>query len=458
MNWKTTAPPRRSAIVLVAGMIGVSLLFAACGGAETATPAPQEPPAAVPTQAPPAPGSTAVPFEAQPVVPAAVDGSPSAAANQNTWIYSGPGEGYVVYGALVGGQTAQVAGRSEDGAWWAISVPVAPQGVGWVDGAWVTVTDSEGVPTLPTPPIPPSTAMVPPGPTDPQVAALANTNVRSGPGETYPAYGVAQAGAVGRVLGTSEDAAWWAVRVDPSLVGAGYGWVAASAVQASNVEGVPTLASPPPPTISTPVTPPEGVASATAIDYVNLRSGPGSCFPVYAVAPPGASGEVTGVSEDGQWWQVKLPVEIASSGLGWVAAGYVTTANTDGVSVVPGEPCEDAGVPAPAEYECALTGQSPADYSVLASGSDFEMEWTVVNLGEGPWNKNVASFLQAGAAGTLHTGEDSFALEDDILPGESVTITTAAEAPDSPGTYGELWEINANGPVVCQFWMIVTVE
>jgi len=53
MNWKTTAHPRRSAIVLVAGMIGVSLLFAACGGAETATPAPQEPPAAVPTQAPP---------------------------------------------------------------------------------------------------------------------------------------------------------------------------------------------------------------------------------------------------------------------------------------------------------------------------------------------------------------------------------------------------------------------
>jgi uncharacterized protein YraI len=444
-------------------LIGLSLLLSACAGAATPTAAPTQPPAAVPTQAPPAapppaPGPTAMPLSAQPVVPPAVEGSPWVVANNNTWIYSGPGKEYVVYAALLGGQTAQVTGKSEDGLWWAISVPVAPGGNGWVEGAWVTAY-TESVPVLPTPPLPPSTALVPPAAGDPQATALVNTNVRSGPGETYPAYGVALAGATGRVLGKSEDGAWWAVRIDPALVGAGYGWVAGSTVEASNVEGVATIAAPlQPPVVTPPQAPPEGAPSATALDYVNLRTGPGSCNPAYAIAPPGATGEVIGVSEDGQWWQVKLPVEVAAVGYGWVSAAYVSTSNTASVPVVAGGACEDAGVPSPGAYECVLTGQSPLDYTVLDSGSAFEMQWTLVNTGADPWNKNVAHFVQAGQTGELHTGDDSFAVEDDITNGESVSVNVSAEAPDAAGTYGELWELNANGPVVCQFWMIINVK
>jgi uncharacterized protein YraI len=288
--------------------------------------------------------------------------------------------------------------------------------------------------------------------------ALVNTYVRSGPDETYPAYGVAPAGAVGRVIGKSETGGWWAVRIDPTLVGAGYGWVAESTVQATNTEKVAVIAAPPAPEVAEPIAPPEGAPTATAVDYVNVRSGPGSCYVPYVIAPPGASGEITGVTEDGAWWQLKLPTEVAGTGVGWVSADYVTTSNADGVPVVAGEPCENADVPPPEALECVLVEQSPLDYTVQESGADFDMEWTVVNTGTDSWIQSVADFVQAGQTGELHADEDSFAVDDDVQPGESVTVSAPAAAPDVAGTYGELWEINANGAVVCQFWMIINVQ
>ncbi len=76
-----------------------------------------------------------------------------------------------------------------------------PQWTGWVDGGWATVSNTHGVPVLPTPPVPATAALIPPGADEPQAAAIVNTYVRSGPATSYPAYGIAQAGASARVLG-----------------------------------------------------------------------------------------------------------------------------------------------------------------------------------------------------------------------------------------------------------------
>ncbi len=146
----------------------------------------------------------------------------------------------MVYAAFLGSETAKVVGKSEDGLWWAISVPVAPNGNGWVDGAWVTVSNADAVPVLPTPPVPASAALIPPAAEDPQLYAVVNTYVRSGPAASYPAYGIAQAGASARVLGKSEDGLWWVVRLDPAKIGDGHGWVEAQYTEEMNVEGVPS--------------------------------------------------------------------------------------------------------------------------------------------------------------------------------------------------------------------------
>ena len=90
-----------------------------------------------------------------------------------------------------------MVGKNAEATWWAVSVPAAPGGSGWVSADWVTAIGAESVPVLPTPPVPPTTEMVPPAPGDPMVVALVNTYIRTGPGQNYPAYGIAQAGSSG---------------------------------------------------------------------------------------------------------------------------------------------------------------------------------------------------------------------------------------------------------------------
>jgi uncharacterized protein YraI len=475
-----------SAVFLI-GLV-VSLALGAC--AAPSTPAPTQDPAAIqtqaaqtvvadltrnapaPTEAPPA---TAAPTEAVPpgptpdpripvaVVPTPAPGEPSAVANFNTTIYSGPGDNYVVYATLLGSNTARVIGQSEDGGWWVISVPVAPDGTGWVNASWVTVSGADGVPVIPTPPVPPTTAMVPPGPDDPQATALTNVNVRTGPSGLFPAYGIATTNTTGRVLGVSADKQWWVVRIDPSVVGAGYGWVKAEYTHAQNVADVPTIKTPPSPLVDLPPPPPPGVPSVTATDAVNIRSGPGTNYPVLVVAPAGASGEVAGVSADGQWWQVKISTQYALNGLGWVSASYTIARDTQGVPVVAGPPAPPVVGPTPPEIsgnQCTLVSQTPADGTAFTIGAPFDTTWVVTNTGDQKWDLNEYDAVFVGAADNvyLHTGPDRYDLTVTVDPGSSYNFTVPMLAPFGPGVFGEMWQIT-NGPdPVCQFYVYIEVQ
>ncbi len=338
-------------------------------------------PTSGPTQVP-APGPTA----SIPVVNVALltpaAGQPAAIANYNTYVFGGPGENYVVYTAFLGGQQAVVVGKNEDASWWAVSMPNAPTGSGWVSAGWVTVAGVENVPVLPTPPVPPTTELVPPGPGDPVAVVLYNSYIRTGPGVNYPAYGIAQPGATGRVIGKSLDGQWWAVRLDPEIVGNGMGWALGSTVEVTDAENVPAIEIPPASDVAPLPPPAAGVPQATAVDYVNVRSGPGEQYTVLAVAQPGATGEVAGVSEDQQWWQVKVPAQFSADGLGWVSAAYVTTANTTGVPVVAAPPAPVYPETPPTDNQCTLLAQDPVDNSEFTPDTPFNVTWTLKNTGE----------------------------------------------------------------------------
>ncbi len=111
--------------------------------------------------------------------------------------------------------------------------------------------------------------------------------------------------------------------------------------------------SAPPPSAPTvePVPPASGAPSATATTNVNVRSGPSTDFPVYGVAPTGASAPVTGISPDGGWYVVTIPTTYSPDGTGWVSATYVTLQGTTPVDLPVVQPPalpEDI-VPAPPE-------------------------------------------------------------------------------------------------------------
>jgi uncharacterized protein YraI len=456
----------------------IALVLTSCAPAATTvapTPVPPTPvpptavpPTAVPTEVPPTVAPTVAPdpmyYENEPtaVVPAGVPGGPMVEAAINTVIMGGPGTNYVVYGAFLGGSTAIATGVSADGQWYAISVPVAAGGIGWVSVLYVLATDTSGLPVLPTPPVPPTVELIPPEAGDPQAVALTQVYVRNGPGDTYPAYGIAQTGKIARVLGKSEDGAWLTVRLDPQVVGLGYGWVAIAYTQPSNIESVPVVAAPdqPPPVQTTP--PPAGAATATAVDYVNLRSGPGTNYLLLGTVAPGTTGEVTGKSSDGAWWQVKVPTSFYAPGLAWVAADWVYTANTDGVPVVeaPPPPPSDVSTTPPAANMCILVSQDPADYSTFPTSYGFQMTWVLQNTSGQPWNQDSTDLVYVGALNgqRLHQNYDLYDITETVEPGANYTVSGGLITPSNPGQYGEAWSLVSNGTTVCTFWVIVNAQ
>lgn len=84
-------------------------------------------------------------------------------------VRTGPSTAFPVIGVARLGDEGEIVGRSADGRWWAVSVPSAPNGVGWVSADFVAATNAENVPVLPAPPLPPTPTPrptpVPPPPT-----------------------------------------------------------------------------------------------------------------------------------------------------------------------------------------------------------------------------------------------------------------------------------------------------
>ncbi|MFN2199590.1 MAG: SH3 domain-containing protein [Caldilineaceae bacterium] len=70
-----------------------------------------------------------------------------------------------------------------------------------------------------------------------------------------------------------------------------------------------------------------------ADEGVNVRTGPGTDYPIIGIAPPGTVGEIVGISADGQWWVAA--VAAGPEGHGWVSTAYVEAANADDVPVIP---------------------------------------------------------------------------------------------------------------------------
>jgi hypothetical protein len=132
------------------------------------TPVPMDTSTAAPLPAEtetPAPEGTAAATSAAPA------GDSMLTADVAANVRSGPGPTYPVIAGLFAGQTAQVLGRDSSGTWYAIAVPGARDGRGWIAGLVSTYNgDVSSLQVLTAPPPPPA-ATVAAGSTAPPPAA-----------------------------------------------------------------------------------------------------------------------------------------------------------------------------------------------------------------------------------------------------------------------------------------------
>lgn len=110
-----------------------------------------------------------------------------------------------------------------------------------------------------------------------------------------------------------------------------------------------------------PPQPGQGAATVKTTEPINVRRGPGAQYSTYGTAPKGTVFEVIGVSPDGEWWVVKLPIEISESGDGWIAVRYAESSGEINVPVVDPPPVEETDPPEPAPSPFMVTVLEPTN-------------------------------------------------------------------------------------------------
>lgn len=152
----------------------------------------------------------------------------------------------------------------------------------------------------------------------------------------------------------------------------GQGAVASAALLAPTFTPLPPTATPTPlPPTATPTPTPEPTITPTATPLpvprvvanaqgLNVRSGPGTAYPVIDEMRQDATADIVGRSADGSWWQVVL----ASGTQGWVKASLVSASGPlDGVEIAqaPAPPATSTPRPAPTPAPpAAPAASSPA--------------------------------------------------------------------------------------------------
>jgi PKD repeat protein len=109
----------------------------------------------------PASAPTPVPTPTETPIPTPTPGPATATANTAVNVRLGPGTDYAVIGTLLAGQSAGITGVSPDGAWWQISFAGGP---GWVSSFFVVAQNTQNVPIVTPPTLPPTPTPVPQAP------------------------------------------------------------------------------------------------------------------------------------------------------------------------------------------------------------------------------------------------------------------------------------------------------
>lgn len=147
--------------------------------------------------------------------------------------------------------------------------------------------------------------------------------------------------------------------------------------------------------------PKEDQPTVTSTANLNVRSGPGTQFPVLGVAPEDTTGEVIGISPDGQWYAVKVPSDVSGNETAWVSSSYVSLENPGGAPIsttqppllppqvvttppTPGSPTatmlETTTVRSGPTLEYPVFGVSPTGAKAEIAGINKDGEWWAIKL------------------------------------------------------------------------------
>lgn len=135
--------------------------------------------------------------------------------------------------------------------------------------------------------------------------------------------------------------------------------------------------------VTDPTDPDSSIATATTTEPLNVRSGPSTDYYSYGIVPAGTTFEISGISESGGWWYVKVPASLNPEGTGWISGDYTVTENTENIPVIPNPPLITA---TPTGAATAAPTSDPNVTATVAPTNPLAgTSWTVASInGQAP--------------------------------------------------------------------------
>ncbi|MEN4041030.1 MAG: NBR1-Ig-like domain-containing protein [Anaerolineaceae bacterium] len=100
--------------------------------------------------------------------------------------------------------------------------------------------------------------------------------------------------------------------------------------------------------------------------------------------------------------------------------------------------------------------QSPVDGAILSPGQDFDMTWTIKNIGANSWTQKYSFAYARGA--NIHK-QDRMTLNRPVGVDETVDLVVDMVAPNEPGEYSTAWRlINDTGRAFYTVTFVFTIR
>jgi hypothetical protein len=103
-----------------------------------------------------------------------------------------------------------------------------------------------------------------------------------------------------------------------------------------------------------------------------------------------------------------------------------------------------------------VTRVNPPNGSAFDTRDDFDVFWTVRNIGQRNWNRSDVDYIYSSGA-KIHkiSGYD---LDENVRVGNSIDLGVDMQAPKDPGTYATTWTMRIGDRTFCPMRFTIVVR
>jgi hypothetical protein len=107
-------------------------------------------------------------------------------------------------------------------------------------------------------------------------------------------------------------------------------------------------------------------------------------------------------------------------------------------------------------YACSVTRVNPPNGSTFDPRDDFDVFWTVRNIGQHNWNRSDVDYIYSSGA-KMHK-VSGYDMEENVKVGNSIELGVDMQAPKDSGTYSTVWTMRRGDREFCPLRFTIVVR